>query len=96
MAKILIKISREEKDGVELSFVLLDRRVVEFDDGNERNIYVQSGRSYGITVYCHGEKGANVIAKVEKGGGKVIDPLKAMVKYADIGVGHASDRFTVL
>lgn len=95
MARVLIKISREEKDGVEQSFVLLERRVVEFDDANERNVYVQSGRSYRITVYCHGDKGASVTAKVEKDGGKVIDPLKALVKYADVGVGHADDRFTV-
>jgi hypothetical protein len=94
MAKAKVKLKREEKDGVERSFILIDDRVLPFENSDEINLFVEVGRGYGLTVYCVGPRGASTTASLERTGGKVIEPLKAIINN-DYGVSHASDRFTV-
>jgi len=94
MTKIKIKISRENKDGVERSVVLVDERNIPFGNGDDCNIYVESDIEYGITVYCEGPVGANSTVSVERASGKVIDPLKVTINNP-YGVSHSSDVFKV-
>ena len=95
MAKVKIKVTREDKVGVDRSIILIDERVLPFENSDEINIYVPASTELGITVYCQGPRGANTTAKVERASGNVIDPLTALVDN-DYGVTHASDVFTVL
>jgi hypothetical protein len=92
--KVLIKVAREEKGAVERSFVLLNDRVMPFENGDEVNVYVQTETSYGVTVYCHGDTGGSVTVDITRATGNVIDPLKVALDEDD-DVEHASDRFTV-
>lgn len=94
MSKVLIKVAREEKGNVERSFVLLNDRVMPFQNSNEVNVYIWSGTEYGVTVYCHGDSGGSVTVEITKSGGKVIEPLKIALDEDD-DVEHASDKFTV-
>jgi hypothetical protein len=94
LPKVRIKATREDKDGVDRSFVLIDDRILPFTNSNEIYIFVNSDQEYGITVYCQGPRRASTTATLEKAGGKVIEPLKAIVNN-DYGVSHASDRFTI-
>lgn len=94
MAKTRIKISRADDGNVYRSLVLIDDRVLPFQNSDEINIFVKADVEHGITIYCEGPRGANTTAKVQRAEGKVIDPLTATVDN-DYGVSHASDVFTV-
>lgn len=94
MTKVKIKVTREDKANVDRSFILIDDRVLPFENSDEVNIYVEADVEHGITVYCQGPRGANTTAKVERSTGKVIEPLTAIVRN-DYGVSHASDVFMV-
>ena len=94
MPKVLIKVAREEKGPVKRSLVLLNDRVMPFENGDEVNVFVQTQTPYGVTVYCHGDKGGSVTVEITKAAGKVIDPLKVALDE-DGAVDHASDRFTL-
>lgn len=94
MAKILIKVAREEKGSVERSFVWLNNRIMPFENGNEVNVYIWTDTEYGVTVYCHGDSGGSVEVTITKSTGNVIEPLKIELDEDD-DVEHASDRFTV-
>lgn len=94
MTKIKIKVTREDKSSVNRSFILIDERVLPFENSDEINIFVEAEVEHGVTVYCQGPRGANTTAKIERSTGKVIEPLTAIVMN-DYGVSHASDVFTV-
>ena len=94
MAKVKIKVTRVNKDGVDRGMILIDDRVLPFENGDNLNIFVNSDQIYGVTVYCQGPRGASTTASIEKSGGKVIEPLAAIVDN-DYGVNHASDEFKV-
>ncbi|WP_434403354.1 hypothetical protein [Sphingobium sp. DN12] len=94
MAKVKIKVTREKNASAKRALVLIDDRVLRFKNSDEINVMVEAGDEHGITLYCEGPKGASATVKVEKAGGKVIEPLKATVK-TDYGVTHSSDVFKV-
>ncbi|MFN5127269.1 MAG: hypothetical protein ACK519_01885 [Sphingomonadaceae bacterium] len=94
MAKVKIKVTRANKDGVDRGMILIDDRVLPFENGDDLNIYVNADQTYGVTVYCQGPRGASTTASIEKSSGKIIEPLTALVDN-DYGVNHASDEFKV-
>ena len=94
MAKTLIKVTRKDNKLVKRTLVLIDNRVLPFENSDEINVYIWTGQKYEVTVYCEGPNGASTTVSFDKAGGKVIEPLTATVD-TDYGVTHSSDEFTV-
>lgn len=94
MGKTLIKVTRKNNEHVKRTFVLIDERVLPFENSDEINVYIWSGKKYEVTVYCEGPKGASTTVSFDKAGGQVIAPLLAEVE-TDYGVTHSSAEFTV-
>lgn len=94
MAKTLIKVTRRDNKLVKRTLVLIDNRVLPFENSDEINVYIWSGTKYEVTVYCEGPKGASTTVSFDKSGGQVIAPLVAEVE-THYGVTHSSDEFTV-
>lgn len=94
MAKLKIKVTRSTKGPTKRALVLIDDRVLPFENSDEVNVLIWSDQEHGITLYCEGDKTASATVSVEKAGGKVIEPLTATVR-SNYGVAHASDKFTV-
>lgn len=94
MQKVLIKITRTQNASVRRCFVLINDRVLPFANDDELNVYIWSQTDYGITVYCHGDKGGNVVVGVTRATGNVIEPLTVSLDENN-DVDHASDRFRI-
>jgi hypothetical protein len=94
MAKTLIKVTRDDNELVKRTLVLIDNRVLPFENSDEINVYIWSGKTYEVTVYCEGPKNASTTVSFEKAGGQVIPPLVAEVE-THYGVTHSSAEFTV-
>jgi hypothetical protein len=98
MAKVKIKVTRETKGGARNPFVVIvddeteKARVVEFQNGDEAETYVEAERTHMLVVHCEGPKGARNTATLLQGGQKIIPPLTAGVR-SDHGVGYASAPF---
>lgn len=95
MAKVKIKVTRENKGSVSRSFVLIDNRVLLFENGDDTNILVEAGTKHGITVVCIGDIHASTTAKVTRASGNVINPLEVTIDPEDNGIDHSSDEFEV-
>ena len=93
MSKVKLKVTREDKSGAKQSFILIDDRVLPFENSDEINIFAETGTHH-LHVVCVGPRGASTTAKIESAKGKVIEPLTALIDN-DLGMSHSTDQFQV-